>query len=140
MEYEAHRLEARQDRLHGQLKNETRLLNEVAGVAAEGARDARHAYNAASRYGYGSPYNRMSYGSVGDPILGQPLMTAHPQFMYNTPLISATPFSLGAGISPHLDPAYSTGYLQARREMAIAEQRRRRMLQQRQMIAVGAPF
>lgn len=109
----------------------------MAEIAAEGARDARHAYNAANMYGYGSPYNRMPSGRIHSPLLGPPLMAPHPHSVYGTPLTHVSPLPLGIGISPHLDPAYTVGHLQARREMAIAEQRRRRMLQQRQILAVS---
>lgn len=124
-DYEVHHLQTHQDRLHREIKSEHRALEQIEAIAAEANYDARHAYRDAA-YGYGSPYHRNSY--VTSPYLGGRNMTGHPGLALSSPL--------GVGISPHLDPAYAIGTMQARREMAIAQQRRRRLRAESEMRAV----
>lgn len=123
-DYEVHHLQTHQDRLHREIKSEHRALEQIEAIAAEANHDARHAYRDAA-YGYGSPYHRNPY--VTSPYLGGRNMISHPGLALSSPLV---------GISPHLDPAYAMGTMQARREMAIAQQRRRRLLAEREMLAV----
>lgn len=117
LEYETHRLQVHEDKIHREIQTERRLLNEVEAIAADAAYDAREAYRDA-RYGYGSPYHRNPY--ITSPYLRARNLNGHP---------GLTP-GLGIGISPHLDAAQSVAAMQVRRDMAIAQQARRRLAQQ----------